>query len=206
MKKFAKYLSEWGIFVGLIAGCLIGLVFHQLQNNSTYRPVIESLINNLFAPMGTLFLQSLFMIIVPLIFSSLTLGVAEMGDPKSVGRLSKRLFIFYACSTFIAIFIGQIFMTTLKPGFGFSENEVERITNSMEETMSSIRTKSSLVGTSLWPGILTTLVPRNIIDQFAEENILAVIFVSLLFGFSLLVYAQGSSKRVFYSGYIRNIQ
>lgn len=67
----------------------------------------------------------------------------------------------------------------------------------MQAKMSSLKEKSSMVGTSLWPGILSKIVPRNIIDQFGENNMLAVIFVSLLFGLSLLYMPNGPAKETF---------
>ena len=199
MKKSLKILNSWGIFIGLIAGSLIGLAFNYLKMDPQYAPIVEKIIDFVFYPMGNLFLQSLFMIIVPLVFSSLIVGVADMSNPSSVGRLSKRLFLFYALSTFIAIFIGQIFMGTMKPGKNIPKAKAEAVALNMQDKMSSMREKSSMVGTSLWPGILTTIVPRNIIDQFGENNMLAVIFVSLLFGLSLLYLPNGPPKESFIS-------
>ena len=198
MKKSLKVLNSWGIFIGLLAGCLIGLAFSYLKA-TRYGPLVELVTDNVFYPMGNVFLQSLFMIIVPLIFSSLIVGVSNMSSPASVGRLSKRLFLFYAFSTLIAIFIGQILMGVMRPGDSIPRAKAKETAIVMQEKMSSIKTKSSMVGTSLWPGILTKIVPRNIIDQFGKENILAVIFVSLLFGFALLYMPNGPPKESFIS-------
>ena len=192
-----KTFKGWGIFIGLIAGCLIGLIFNYLKANPTYAPFVEQITNNIFSPVGNVFLQSLFMIIVPLVFSSLIIGIADMSNPASVGRLSGRLILFYSASTLIAIFIGQILMGTMKPGDSIPQATAEQAAVSMQEKMSSIKAKSSLVGSSLWPGILTTIVPRNIIDQFGKGNLLAVIFVSLLFGFGLLYMPNGPPKESF---------
>ena len=60
--------------------------------------------------------------------------------------------------------------------------------------MSALKQKSSLVGESIWPGIVTKIVPRNIIDQFGKDNILSLIFVSFLFGFALLYMREGPQK------------
>ena len=193
MKK--AFLSSWGIFIGLIVGALIGLAFNVLKADSQYFPVVQFITDNIFYPMGNLFLQSLFMIIVPLVFSSLIVGISDMSNPSSVGRLSKRLFVFYAASTLIAIFIGQIFMGTMQPGRGIPKEKAEQVALNMQDKMSSMKEKSSMVGSSLWPGILTKIVPRNIIDQFGENNMLAVIFVSLLFGLSLLYLPSGAGSK-----------
>ncbi len=197
MTKSSKTINSWGIFIGFFVGVLIGLAFNYLKAYPQYSPIVEQITDNLFFPFGNLFLQSLFMIIVPLVFSSLIVGVADMSNPASVGRLSKRLFLFYAFSTLIAIFIGQIFMSTIRPGNSIPKTKADQAAISMQEKMSSIKEKSSMVGSSLWPGILTKIVPRNIINQFGENNMLAVIFVSLLFGFSLLCLPNGPPKESF---------
>ena len=199
MKKSSKLLSTWGIFIGFLLGGLIGLLFNYLKIHTISSPLVEQITNNVFYPVGNLFLQSLFMIIVPLVFSSLIVGVADMSNPTSVGRLSKRLFVFYVCSTLIAILIGQILMGVMKPGEKgrISKATAEQAAVNMQEKMSSMKEKSSMVGSSLWPGILTKIVPRNIIEQFGENNMLAVIFVSLLFGLSLLYMPNGPPKEAF---------
>ncbi|MDE0092433.1 MAG: dicarboxylate/amino acid:cation symporter [Oligoflexia bacterium] len=197
MKK--SFLSSWGIFIGLIAGALIGLVFHSLKAAPLYSPLINFILDNVFLPMKYAFFNSLFMIIVPLVFSSLVIGVADMKNPAVLGQLSKRLVVFYACSTLIAIFIGQIFVSTLKPGQYVSKEKAEKIAVTMKDKISSLKEDSSMVGTSLWPGIVKKIIPKNIIDQFGRQNILAVIFVSLLFGFGLLYMPNGPPKDSFIS-------
>ncbi|MBC6415260.1 MAG: dicarboxylate/amino acid:cation symporter [Bdellovibrionales bacterium] len=194
--------QTWGVFIGLIIGTLIGLIFNVLKPDESFEMIEQShwtqtIIDNVFYPIGNVFLQSLFMIIVPLVFSSLIIGIADMKNPASIGRLSKKLIIFYSCSTLIAIFIGQVFMQTMKPGSGISQEKVGMVAMNMKDKMSSLKEKSSIVGDSLWPGILTKIVPRNIIDQFGENNMLAVIFVSLLFGLSLLYLPSSNSKKSF---------
>ena len=186
-----SFYQTWGILLGLVLGCAIGLAFNVLKPEESMEILgqshwTEMIVTNVFYPIGNLFLQSLFMIIVPLVFSSLIVGIADMKNPSSIGRLSKRLIIFYACSTLIAIFIGQSYMQTFQPGKNISKEKAQAVAMNMQDKMSSIQEKSSLVSESIWPGILTTIVPKNIIDQFGKNNMLAVIFVSLLFGLSLL--------------------
>ena len=197
-----SFFKGWGIFIGLVLGCIIGLILNVLKPDESLEMLQQEhwtqfITDNVFYPIGNVFLQSLFMIIVPLVFSSLIIGIADMKNPSSIGRLSKRLVVFYACSTLIAILIGQSFMQTLKPGEGIPSEKAKQVAMSMQDKMSSMKEKSSLVGDSLWPGILTKIVPRNIIDQFGDNNMLAVIFVSLLFGLSLLYLPAGSSKSSF---------
>ena len=196
-KRKSVNISSWNIFIGFIAGAIIGLVFFNLKTNPVLEPAITNIINNIFHPVGKAFFQGLFMIIVPLIFSSLIIGIAELGKGKMVGRLGTKLFLFYVCTTFLAIGVGQLFVNTIQPGKTVTEETAQEAAKNWEGTISSLKGKSTLVGSSLWPGIVTKIIPRNIIDQFGEGNILAVIFISLIFGFALSSLPPGPGKDSF---------
>ena len=191
-----RKFNTWGIFVGLIVGSLIGLVFN-FTKDSSFAPVSLWITDNIFYPAGNAFLQALFMIIVPLVFSSLIVGICELGSGRSLGRLSRNLFSFYLCSTLIAIGIGQIYINTFKPGHSIDRVVATQAAENVKNKLSSLKEKSSMVGDSLWPGIVTKIIPRNIIDQFGQNNMLAVIFVSLLFGIALLSLPQGPARENF---------
>ena len=192
---------QWGIFIGLILGALIGLAFHNLKPLPIYGPVIDFILGNIFLPMKDAFFNALFMVIVPLVFSSLVIGIADMKNPASLGRLSKKLVLFYACSTMLAILIGQLFVGTLKPGKYVPKSSAEGIVLKMQDAMpdkiSSVKASSETVGTAIWPGIVKRIIPRNILDEFGKQNILAVIFISLLFGLTALYMPNGPPKDSF---------
>ena len=191
-----RKFNTWGIFIGLIAGSLIGVLFNFMKG-SPFAPFSLWITDNIFYPIGNAFLQSLFMIIVPLVFSSLIVGICELGSGRSLGKLSRNLFAFYICSTLIAIGIGQLYINTFKPGHAIDKTVATQAAANVKNKLSSLKEKSSMVGTSLWPGIVTKIIPRNIIDQFGKNNMLAVIFVSLLFGIALLSLPQGPPRETF---------
>ena len=192
-KQVGVNVSSWKIFIGFIVGAIIGLVFNKLKHIPAFEPTITTLTDKLFFPLGDAFLQSLFMIVVPIIFSSLIVGVSKLGTGKNLGQLSARLFLFYAFSTILAISIGQALVNSVQPGKAVGQEEVQEAVNKWQDKLQSIQMKSSMVGSSLWPGIVRTIIPRNIIDQFGATNILAVIFVSLLFGVALRSLPDGSA-------------
>ena len=197
-------ISSWKIFLGFVIGTIIGLVFNKLKSHPVFEPTITTLVDKIFFPLGDAFLQSLFMIIVPMIFSSLIVGVSELGSGRSLGRLGTKLFLFYALSTVLAISIGQLFVNSFQPGKSIQQEEVQKAVQNVGDKFQSLKTKSNLVGSSLWPGIVTTIIPRNIIDQFGKNNILAVIFVSLLFGVALRSLPGGIAKESF-SGFMSGL-
>ncbi|MCY4512223.1 MAG: dicarboxylate/amino acid:cation symporter [Bdellovibrionales bacterium] len=192
------FISAWGIFLGLVVGTLIGAVFnHLIINYPSLAPKISWINDNICWPMGNAFLQALFMIVVPLVFSSLLVGVANLGGGKGIGRLGGRLFLFYACTTILATGTGQLLVNTLKPGKSLDQATMLKAAEENKNKLSSLKAQSSMVEGSIWPGIVTKIIPRNIIDQFGKTNMLSVIFVSLIFGLALLYLPKNSSKTTF---------
>lgn len=170
------------ILYGLIVGTIIGVIFNYWGEN----PIREAILENVVTPLGQLFLRSLFMVIVPLVFSSLTCGVTNLGSVGHVGRLGWRLGAYYVATTFIAILIGQVLVLSFQPGLGVSEDYIHGAQANLSEQVEGLMSKSKMVNKSLWPGIVSKIVPKNVIEAFAEGNMLAVIFVSILFGLALL--------------------
>ncbi len=178
----AEHKNSTRILIGLLIGAAIGGLFNVL-GPSVWR---DFLLENLIQPIGSAFLQSLFMVVVPLVFSSLIVGVTNLGSVKNIGRLGGRLVSFYLLTTLCAILIGQALITVVAPGEGLDRALAEQATVSMTDQLSQLEEKSSMVGKSLWPGLVTTIIPRNIITALGEANMLAIIFVSILFGVAIL--------------------
>ncbi|WP_291635598.1 cation:dicarboxylase symporter family transporter, partial [Clostridium sp.] len=96
------------IFIGLILGIVVGLL---LQGS-------PEIAQTYIKPVGTLFLNLIKMIIVPLVFSSLIVGAASIGDPKTLGRIGGKTVIYYLFTTAIAVTIGLALGTVMNPGAG----------------------------------------------------------------------------------------
>ncbi len=180
------------IFIGLIIGGIIGYLFN-LWGPGTLR---DGLLKYFFAPIGTAFLRSLFMVVVPLVFASLVVGVAQLGSVNNVGRLGARLIGFYLLTTLMAVLIGQFYISTIKPGVGVSAEFRDTAVEAMQDQIASLKSKSEAVNESLWPGMVDKIIPKNIINDMAETNMLAIIFVAILFGIALLSIDPKKSKAV----------
>jgi Na+/H+-dicarboxylate symporter len=171
------------ILIGLIIGAAIGLIFNIYFSDS---PVVDWILANVTTPIGQAFLQSLFMVVVPLVLCSLVVGVANLGTVQHLGRLGTRLGLFYFTTTLIAVLIGQFYINTLQPGKGISEETRNQAVASMSSQVEGLQEKSEGVKESLWPGIVTTVIPRNVVTALAEANMLAIIFVAFVLGIALL--------------------
>jgi len=191
--KKPSALSSWGIFIGLIVGTVIGYLFNLWGENS----VRDWLLVNLIQPLGTIFLRSLFMIIVPLVVGSLLVGVVNLGSGQLLKKLGWKVALFYMCTTFCAILVGQTMINTFKPGAGIEREQAEMALEASKNQVESLKEKSSWVGKSLWPGIVDKIIPKNILREYGNTNMLAIIFVSLLFGIALLGMQTGPPKEAF---------
>ena len=189
-----------GIFIGLIVGAFIGYVLNTIGENS----FTTWTVSNVFQPIGTIFIRSLFMIVVPLVFSSLTMGVANLGDTNTLKKMGLRVVLFYITTTFCAILVGQILINTIQPGSGMKPEIVETVMSKSQSQVAGLREKSKLVLDSLWPGIVNTVIPKNILNDFASTNMLAVIFVSIVFGIGIL-YLRDEKSKVILQGWLSSI-
>lgn len=174
--------ANFRIFFGLIIGTIIGVAFNFYGRG----PTGQWLLANIVDPIGQLFLRGLFLAVVPLVFSSLSLGVAGLGTISHLGRMGGRLTAFYLCTVILAILIGQLLVTMLQPGAGISADYVLSAKAGYASQVASLMEKSATAKESLWPGIITSIVPKNAFSALAAGDMLAIIFVSILFGIALL--------------------
>ena len=189
----SNHISSWGIFIGLIVGSIIGFFFHQWGESGTK----DWILINLIQPVGTVFLRSLFMVIVPLVAGSLLVGIVNLGTGALLRKLGWKVALFYLSTTLCATLVGQTLINTARPGGNVSQEMAEQAIESTKGQVESLREKSSWVGKSLWPGIIDKIIPKNILRQYSSTNMLAIIFVSILFGIALLGMEANRPKEAF---------
>lgn len=166
------------ILIGLFAGIPIGLLLGPRAE--TIRPI------------GDLFIRLIRMIVVPLVFSSLFVGTASLGNVKKLGRIGAKTIAYYLCTTAIAITIGLGLGNALRPGTGLDEGTKTRLLDSYRsEAVEKIEIASRK------PGIVETLVkivPSNPLESLAEANMLQIIFFALLLGIAVTLIPNGRGK------------
>lgn len=168
--------------MGLILGTLVGLLFNKYSGQNW----VHWILNYITAPIGTAFLRSLMMVVVPLVFASLAAGVTKLGSGQNVRLVFGKLGLYYLGTTLIAILIGQVLVNTIQPGAGISQNLIENSREQFASQVSQLIEKSEGVSESLWPGLVSTVIPKNIIGSMANGDMLAIIFVAILIGLALL--------------------
>ncbi|MDT8285139.1 MAG: dicarboxylate/amino acid:cation symporter [Thermovirgaceae bacterium] len=155
----------WKIAIGFVAGIVAGIVFREKIA--------------IVAPIGTIFITLLKMLIVPLVFSSLVVGTASIGDPRSLGRIGVKTIGLYLCTTAVAIAIGLMLGNVIQPGVGMG----------LGADLSGFKVPTPPKIGEVLIGLFST----NPINSLAQGNILQIIVFALFLGISA-VFAGEKGK------------
>ncbi|NNJ80444.1 MAG: dicarboxylate/amino acid:cation symporter [Xanthomonadales bacterium] len=178
------------IALGLVLGALAGGTANAFFAGEAW---LVFLSDNVMFPVGQVFLRMLFMTVVPIVFTSIALGVAGIGDMRTLGRLGGRTFGYFALSTLIAATIGLTLVNTVKPGEGLPEetrNELMQRFSGGAEGMAASGPPDFGVST------FVNIVPRNPVAAAADMDMLALIFFALIFGAALTAIPEERAKPV----------
>ena len=175
MKKLALH---WQIIIAMALAVLAGLV---TDSDSTLLgiPLIAA-----YTFIGTLFLNALKMIIVPLIMSSIICGISGIGASAHLGRLGGKTIAFYMVSSTLAIVLGLVLVNITTPGIIDGQPAGERLNLTTDQSqLDSLMDKVEGRGISDVSEVFLRMVPTNIVGAAADGQMLGLIFFSLLFGF-----------------------
>jgi DAACS family dicarboxylate/amino acid:cation (Na+ or H+) symporter len=145
-------------------------------------------------PVGQIFLRMLFMVVMPLVFASLTLGVAGLGDVRRVGKVGSKTVAYFLASTALAAAVGLVLVNLIKPGAGLPED----VRASLMATYSTEASERMTQAGEANFGIQTfvKIVPTNPIKSAADLDMLGVIFFSLIFGAALTLIPKQKAEPV----------
>ena len=146
------------ILIALVLGVLFGIFAHEYVKYVSWA--------------GDIFLRFLKMIVIPIVFSSMVVGVASLGNQGGLGRIAGKTFGFYVSTTVIATVIGLVLVNVLQPGVG----------SSLVSQASAAAQVASAEKVSLGQQIIN-IVPSNIFDALTRGDLLSVIFFAILFGY-----------------------
>ena len=188
MKKISL---AWQIFIGLILGIIVGAIFFG-------NPHIEEFLQ----PIGNIFLRLIKMIVVPIVISCLVVGVAGTGDMKSLGKLGGKTLLYFEIITTIAIVVGLLIANVFHPGTGVDRSQLVKSDISSYVTTEKATESHSKIDT------LVNIVPTNVVQAFANGDMLAIIFFSVMFGLGvaaigekgkpIIAFFRGTADAMFY--------
>lgn len=164
MRKIALH---WQILIGIALAVPFGIFFYELA------PSIKWI--------GDIFIRALKMIAVPIVFTSLVMGVSSLGGYKDLGRLAGKTFSFYVLTTALAATVGIILVNVIKPGVGADLNFTADVSN-LEVTSLSFKDQ------------VVSIVPENIFADLTKGNMLPIIFFAIFFGFFITKVSTENSK------------
>ncbi|ATB31776.1 dicarboxylate/amino acid:cation symporter [Melittangium boletus] len=171
MKQHQKMLL--GIVIGTGAGVAANVLAHGA-------PWLEWVVTNITSLVGTLFLRLLLMLVVPLLFAALVMGVCEL-DLRQLGRLGLRTLGYTVIVSAIAVLIGLVAVNVFQPGKGLSDEA-----RALIQQGTSVKAAPAPSDTSV-PALITSMVPSNPVKAAADGDMIALIVFSLLFGIALAV-------------------
>jgi DAACS family dicarboxylate/amino acid:cation (Na+ or H+) symporter len=181
------------IFIGLIAGAVAGVVSNKFFIDA---PALAAVQKYLSDPLGRIFLNMLIMVVIPLVFSSLALGVAQIGDLKQLGRIGIRTILYFFLVTAIAVTIGLTLVNTIRPGDRLPAETKERLLATYGQQASEL--KGAAEQTEFGIQTLVGVVPRNPFAAVARPNpdMLALIFVALMAGVGMTLINKERAQPV----------
>jgi len=166
---------HWQIFIAIGLAIVAGISTGETAGFGSF------LFYDVYVFIGTLFLNALKMLIVPLILSSIICGIGNMGNLGGLGRLGGKTMAYYLSTSVIAILIGLTLVNIVEPGI--TDGEPVRDKVGLTEDISDITSKIEGKGASDLTDIFLRMVPTNIVSAAANGQMLGLIFFGLLFGY-----------------------
>ena len=180
------------ILLGLALGAIAGVLSNVLWRDST---ALAWIVDNVAQPVGQIFLRMLFMVVVPLIFTSLALGVAGLGDVRRLGRVGAVTIGFFLFTTAIAATIGLVASNLIEPGAVIDPAVREALLAEFGGSASE-RIGASQDAGGFGVHTFVNIVPRNPLDAAVRGDMLALIFFTLIFGIALTFIPKDAAAPV----------
>lgn len=188
-KKFPLHSKIlFGLLIGLVSGLLVNSLYPANQN-------VQWFVSNIAYPAGQVFLRMIFMIVIPLIFTAIVLGVADFKDIHKIGRVGIKSLLFTVVITAVSVLIGIVLVNLIQPGANILAEDRDTLLQTLNNNPNLTNVISSAKETKSLMQILIDIIPRNpfvdIVNAFDPNykggGLLAVMFFALLFGIALAV-------------------
>jgi Na+/H+-dicarboxylate symporter len=177
-----KLELHWQILIAIILAAIVGGYVHNVQIATGLDPTVAGIkFVSIFGYVGTIFLNALKMIIVPLILSSIIVGVAGIGSGGNLGALGGKTLLFYATTTLAAIMVGLILVNVVSPGI--VNGEPARDLLALETSTAELEALVGGKGLADVAEIFLRMVPPNVVEAAGNGEMLAIIFFAILFGY-----------------------
>lgn len=158
------------ILIGLFAGIIVGVLLNQFPESRSW------MISNVLQPAGDIFIRLMKMIVVPIVFACMVVGIAGNGDGKSLGRVGVKTLAYFFAVTTTAIIVGLVIGNLLQPGTGTDMASLQSV---------PVNVAAGTAGGHGVAQILVNIIPDNVFDAMAKGNLLPVLFFAVMFGLGI---------------------
>ena len=165
-KPFFKSLTGQ-ILIAMLLGAVLGVVIHNSASTETAQEF-----SNKIKILATVFIRLVQMIISPLVFTTLVVGIAKLGDIKAVGRIGGKAMGWFFTASFISLLLGMLFVNLLKPGVGLD----------LPTDLSSASEVTAKTQNISFENFIEHIVPKSIFEALATNEILQIVIFSIFFG------------------------
>ena len=191
-----KLELHWQILIAIVLAGVAGTIIFNLRESSGVEPSLFGVAyTSMFEYVGTIFLNALRMIIVPLIMSSIIVGVAGIGSGGNLGSLGGKTLLFYATTTLAAILVGLVVINAIGPGY--VDGEPARDLLALEANTAELEASVAGKGPGDVAKIFQRMVPPNIVAAAVEGQMLGIIFFAILFGYFMTHLAHDYAEPLF---------
>ena len=174
---------QWQMLIGFVVGLTLGLIVYSTQRDAAW---VEAVTTYVTQPIGQIFLRLLFMLVIPLLFSALVVGISEMGEIRSLKRVGLRTLAYTVIVSAIAVAVSLAVVNLLEPGSGVDRAAA----NQMLQDSAGRAGEIVKAGAEQPSGIdaFINIVPNNLVEVMGSNSaILSVMFFALFFGIGLLI-------------------
>lgn len=163
-QRFYNHLYFW-VLVGMVLGVLTGTFFPKVGVD--------------LKPLGDGFIRLIRMLIAPLIFTTVVVGIAGMDDLKRVGRIGLKSFVYFESMTTLALVIGYVVVEVFRPGAGMNADLSQLHASDLGATLAAAQAHHGLAD------FMLNIIPETVVGAFAKGEILQVLFFSVIFGIAM---------------------
>ena len=188
---------HWKIIIGMLLGVLFGLIMSQTSFGSNF-------ISDWIKPFGTIFINLLKLIAMPLILASLIKGISDLKDISKLSTIGTRTLGVYVCTTVLAVIIGLVLVNIVQPGNSITEETRIDLVQEYEQGVLEKQQQAQKQSESGPLQPLVDVVPSNIFDATTNNrNMLQVIFFAIFFGIGMILIPPNQAKPVkeFFDGF-----
>lgn len=181
--------NHYKLLIGLVFGIVLGAIAHR-HSDLTW---LDTMNTYLMVPIGQIFLRLLFMIVVPMVFSALVLGVFDLARHQGVGKVATKTLMYTVIASTFSVLIGIGLVNFFQPGKGFKVD-----TSIFESAKTNVETIAANAKNSKnFAQAMVEVIPKNPLDaavRALDGEMLALMFCALFFGFAFFLYQKSSQK------------